>query len=98
MQIDDIHVDDFVRVLQKLESHLPISDQYELVRPQLRGVWWSSQQLHMVTWFGNQESLGSGAFSEYQRETDLQQASRTSCVRMDGRGAGRGARRRAGRS
>lgn len=60
---DDIHVRDFVRVLQKLEPHLPISDQFELDRPQKTGAWWSIQKEHMVTWFGNQDSLGSGAFT-----------------------------------
>lgn len=59
----DIHIRDFVRVLERLEQHLPISDQYELDRPQKTGAWWSSQQEHMVRWFGNQDSLGSGAFT-----------------------------------
>ena len=60
--IDDIHIRDFVRVLRTLEPHLPISDQYELDRPQLRGTWWTSQQEHMIRWFGSQNALGAGAF------------------------------------
>lgn len=66
---DDIHVRDFVRVLQTLQPHLPISDQYELDRPQKTGAWWSSQQEHMVKWFGNQDSLGSGAFTRQTANT-----------------------------
>lgn len=58
----DMHIRDFVRVLRKLEPHLPISDQYELDWPQLRGVWWTSQQEHMIRWFGSQNTLGVGAF------------------------------------
>lgn len=60
---DDLHVHGFVDVLKDLQPHLPISDQYELDRPQARGAWWSSQQEHMVRWFGTQDSLGSGAFT-----------------------------------
>jgi len=66
---DDIHIRDFVRVLKTLEPHLPISDQYELDQPQLRGAWWSSQQQHIVSWFGTQDSLGSGAFSRQNANT-----------------------------
>lgn len=66
---DDIHIRDFVRVLKTLEPHLPISDQYELDQPQIRGAWWSSQQEHMVSWFGTQDSLGSGAFSRQNANT-----------------------------
>ncbi|WP_403025576.1 hypothetical protein [Salinibacterium sp. GXW1014] len=60
---DDMHVHDFVRVLRRLEPHLPISDAYERDRPQLKGAWWSSQQEHMTGWFNSQDSRGSGAFT-----------------------------------
>jgi hypothetical protein len=60
---DDMQVREFVRVLRRLESHLPISDAYEQDRPQLKGAWWSSQKEHMVRWFSDQENRGSGAFS-----------------------------------
>jgi hypothetical protein len=59
----DMHVRDFVKVLRGLEPHLPISDAYELDRPQASGVWWASQQEHMVRWFSDQDSRGSGAFT-----------------------------------
>lgn len=65
-QRDDFHVDEFVRVLQTLDAHLPISEQYERARPQSTGSWWSSQKEHMISWFGAQNSHGSGAYS---RET-----------------------------
>jgi hypothetical protein len=60
---DDIRVSEFVRVLQKLDSHLPISDQFERDCPQLRGAWWTSQKEHMICWFGEQNSRGFGAFT-----------------------------------
>jgi hypothetical protein len=59
----DMPTRDFVRVLRRLEPHLPISDAYERDRPQLKGVWWSSQKEHMVRWFSDQDSRGSGAFT-----------------------------------
>lgn len=59
----DIYIDEFVRVLRSLALHLPISDRFERDQPQLRGSWWTSQQEHMISWFGGQNSLGSGAFS-----------------------------------
>lgn len=59
----DIHVRDFVRVLRRLEPHLPISDRYELDRPQRQGAWWTSQQEHMVRWFSDQLTRGSGTFT-----------------------------------
>ncbi|PPG41357.1 hypothetical protein C5C30_08175 [Rathayibacter sp. AY2B5] len=62
-EVDDLDVRQFVRILRGCEAHLPISDQYEKDRPQRRGAWWSSQQEHMVRWFGNQDSTGSGAFT-----------------------------------
>lgn len=64
-----MHVHDFARVLQGLEPHLPISDAYELARPQTRGAWWSSQKEHMVGWFRDQDSLGSGAFDRKDPNT-----------------------------
>ncbi len=64
-----MHVEDFVRVLKALEEHLPLSDQYERDRPQVRGVWWTSQREHMVRWFGNQETLGTGPFSRQVANT-----------------------------
>lgn len=66
---DDIHVRDFARVLRRLEPHLPISDQYELDVPQKQGVWWSSQQEHMVRWFSDQNTRGSGAFTRSEPNT-----------------------------
>ncbi|PPG51978.1 hypothetical protein C5C24_05725 [Rathayibacter sp. AY2B3] len=60
---DELDVRQFVRILRGCEAHLPISDQYEKDRPQLRRSWWSSQQEHMVRWFGNQDSTGAGAFT-----------------------------------
>lgn len=78
MTDDDIHVRDFVRVLERLEPHLPISDQYELDRPQKQGVWWSSQQEHMVRWFSDQLTLGSGAFTRQEPNT----SSRTTYNRL----------------
>ena len=45
---DDMHVRDFIRVLERQEPHLLISDAYEQDRPQLRGAWWSSQKEHMT--------------------------------------------------
>lgn len=60
---DDMHVRDFVRILRRLEPHRPISDSYERDRPQVSGAWWSSQKEHMIRWFGDQESRGSGAFT-----------------------------------
>ena len=60
---EDFHVDDFVEILRSLEPHLPISDAYERDCPQKRGVWWSSQKEHMIKWFGDQNSHGSGAFT-----------------------------------
>lgn len=69
MTDDDIHVRDFARVLAALEPHLPISDQYELDVPQKQGVWWSSQQEHMVRWFSDQPTRGSGAFTRAEPNT-----------------------------
>jgi len=66
MTDDDIHVSEFVRVLEILEPHLPISDQYERDCFQKPGTWWSSQQKHMVSWFSGQLTLGSGAFTRQQ--------------------------------
>jgi hypothetical protein len=60
---DDIRISKFVRVLKKLNSHSPISDQFERDCPQLRGAWWTSQKQHMIRWFGEQNSRGSGAFT-----------------------------------
>lgn len=60
---EDFHVDEFVRVLQSLASHLPVSDAYERDCPQRQRVWWSSQQEHMISWFGQQNCRGSGVFS-----------------------------------
>lgn len=60
---EDIHVSEFVRILRSREAHLPISDLYEKDRPQLKGVWWTSQKEHMIRWFGSQNSRGSGAYS-----------------------------------
>lgn len=60
---DDLHVDEFVRVLRALDAHLPISYKYERDRPQSSESWWSSQKEHMISWFGAQNSLGSGAYS-----------------------------------
>lgn len=65
----DMHVRDFVRVLQRLESHLPISDAFESDLPQRRGSWWSSQKEHLIQWFGDQETYGSGAFAREVRNT-----------------------------
>ena len=59
----DIHVDTFAKILKSLQPHLPISDAYERDMPQLKGSWWTSQQEHMVRWFDNQNSLGSGKFT-----------------------------------
>ncbi len=64
-----MHVLDFVRILRRLESHLPISDVYERDRPQLTGVWWSSQKEHMIRWFSDQEGRGSGAFTRTEPNT-----------------------------
>lgn len=69
MTDDDIHVRDFAHVIAMLEPHLPISDQYELDVPQKQGVWWSSQQEHMVRWFSDQATLGSGAFTRSEPNT-----------------------------
>lgn len=66
---DDFLVRDFARLLADLQPHLPISDQYELDRPQRANVWWSSQQEHMVRWFRSQDSLGSGAFHRREPNT-----------------------------
>jgi len=75
---DDMHVRDFVKVLRGLEPHLPISDAYELDRPQASGVWWVSQQEHMVRWFSDQDSRGSGAFTRKETNT----SSRTTYNRL----------------
>lgn len=56
-------------MLAKLEPHLPISDRYELDVPQKRGVWWSSQQQHMVHWFSDPVTRGSGAFTRAEPHT-----------------------------
>lgn len=69
MTHDDIHVRDFARVIATLEPHLSISDQYELDVPQKQGVWWSSQQEHMVRWFSDQPTRGSGAFTRTEPNT-----------------------------
>ena len=61
--LDDMNVDEFARILRTLEPHLPISDAYESECPQLQGSWWSSQQEHMLGWFGQQNSRGTGAFT-----------------------------------
>ncbi|WP_147436286.1 hypothetical protein [Mycetocola manganoxydans] len=66
---DDMHVRDFARVLRRLEPHLPVSDAYERDLPQLRGTWWSSQKEHMVRWFSDQDSRGSGAFTRAEPNT-----------------------------
>lgn len=65
----DIHVRDFARLLGRLEPHSPISDQYELDRLQKKGVWWSSQQEHMVRWFSDQVTRGSGSFTRAEPNT-----------------------------
>lgn len=63
VQSDDLHVDEFVRVLRTLDAHLPISYKYERDRPQYSESWWSSQREHMISWFAAQNSLGAGAYS-----------------------------------
>ena len=60
---EDFHVTQFIRILRSCEAHLPVSDRYEQDLPQVRGTWWTSQQEHMVAWFGNQTTRGSGAYS-----------------------------------
>jgi len=64
-----MHVRDFVRVLRRLESHLPVSDAHERDQPQLRDAWWSSQKEHMTRWFGDQNGRGSGAFTRKKPNT-----------------------------
>lgn len=68
---DDIYIPDFVRVLKRLKPHLPISDWYDS-EPGLEdsgnhsrntGVWYSSQKEHMVGWFSDQLTLGSGSYT-----------------------------------
>lgn len=66
---EDIHVRDFVRVLRRLQPHLPISDAYEWDRPQRRGAWWSTQKEHMIRWFSDHDGRGSGAFTRTEPNT-----------------------------
>jgi hypothetical protein len=60
---DDLTTAAFVAVLRRLKPHLPISDAYERDLPQRHGTWWSSQQEHMIGWFGAQDGYGSGKFT-----------------------------------
>lgn len=62
-QTPDFDVLDFSRMLARLPEHTPISDDFEEVNPQERGVWYSSQRQHMAGWFQAQATKGSGAYS-----------------------------------
>jgi len=54
---------DFVRVLKRLDDRLPISDRYDSEYGQETGMWWKSQKEHMISWFGSQNTKGSGQYS-----------------------------------
>ena len=59
---EDFDVYDFARILEKLQEHLPISDNYDSVHGQKENVWWNCQKEHMIDWFSTQNTKGSGAF------------------------------------
>jgi len=59
----DYDVYEFARILEKLQAHMPISDRFDSVCGQEKGVWYYSQQEHMVNWFIDQNSKGSGAYT-----------------------------------
>jgi len=70
----DCDVREFVKVLKKLEAHLPISDQYDKDCGQEKGVWWTSQKEHMIGWFSNQNSKGSGQFTRQKPNQSAKRA------------------------
>lgn len=61
---------EFARILAALPERLPVSAQYDADLPQKAGVWWTSQREHMVAWFGQQHTLGQGAYSRGTPVTD----------------------------
>lgn len=69
VQQKDMSNQEMVRVFRTLEPHLPISDEYERVQPQKKGVWWSSQKEHMIGWFRSQRTKGSGSYSRNNPNT-----------------------------
>lgn len=58
-----MHTGRFAEILWTLEPALPISTALERAQPQRRGAWWRNQRDHMGTWFEQQRTLGSGAYS-----------------------------------
>lgn len=63
---DDMHVRKFRKILKRLDTHLPISDEFERQNYQTVGTWWNSQKEHMLSWFKNQMTTGHG---QYTRKT-----------------------------
>lgn len=60
--MNDIHVEDFAKMMMELEEHLPLSKCYDENYGQKNGMWWKSQREHMVDWFSKQNTLGKGKY------------------------------------
>lgn len=72
-------VNDFIKVMQKLPAHTPISEEYEDRLGQNSGHWWSSQREHMIEWYKVQKNTGTGP---YTRKTPNRSA-RTTYQRLN---------------
>ena len=81
-QPEDFNNEDFALLLEWLEKHLPITDEYEHRAAQqalasgkeIPKPWYSSQHEHIVSWFTAQMTLGEG---EYTRKTPNYSAKKT---------------------
>ncbi len=53
---------EFIRILRTLPASAPVADAYEKFHGQKRGVWYQTQQKHMIGWFKGQATRGFGAY------------------------------------
>lgn len=53
---------EFIRILRTLPASTPVADAYEKLHGQKRGVWYQTQQEHMIDWFKGQATRGFGAY------------------------------------
>jgi hypothetical protein len=63
LNIKDIDVIEFAHILEGLEPHLKISDEYDSSYGQKKGVWWTNQREHIVRWLLSQPTLGESPYN-----------------------------------